>query len=314
MYVKAYVHHLRENKVRLVKFDNLGPDCKPPCCDNPAHEHLPGPFHSVEAIHNGIIAFLRATGRRVSRRVRDSLLGLPQPVVAGVCRHVFRERRAHRGRHRRRVPRPLCPRQRHAALDQAQWLITDTPWLGKDSLGVWLSDWAWNSGIGKTRWQEGFIMDLCRGSLLAQIWTDTDFLTPLKRRQLADFIALLKANPECFDNSRFVLGNPWKNEPYGYCCTGGKRAFVAIHNACLKDSLVTLKLGSPWGLPDKDRWDVYPLVSPAGKTARRRAAAGTRDADCASALRGCAAGGRAAGRIALFEPDVRGGSRLDSLH
>ena len=100
-------------------------------------------------------------------------------------------------------------------------------------------------------------MDLCRGSLLAQIWTDTDFLTPPERRQLADFIALLKANPDCFDNSRFILGNPWKSGPYGYCCTNGKRAFVAIHNACLKDSLVTLRLGPAWGLPDADRWDVY---------------------------------------------------------
>ena len=100
-------------------------------------------------------------------------------------------------------------------------------------------------------------MDLCRGSLMAQIWTDTDFLTPPERRQLADFIALLKANPDCFGNSRFILGNPWKSGPYGYCCSNGKRAFVAIHNACLKDSLVTLRLGSAWGLPDADRWDVY---------------------------------------------------------
>jgi len=100
-------------------------------------------------------------------------------------------------------------------------------------------------------------MDLCRGSLLAQIWTDTDFLSPPERRQLADFIALLKANPDCFGNSRFILGNPWKSEPYGYCCTNGRRAFLAIHNACLKDSFVTLRLGPAWGLPDAARWDVY---------------------------------------------------------
>ena len=142
-------------------------------------------------------------------------------------------------------------------LDQAQWLIRDTPWLGKDSLGVWLSDWPWNSCIGNGRWQEGLIMDLCRGSLMAQIWTDTNWLTPPERRQLADFIALLKSNPDCFDNSRFILGNPWKSEPYGYSCTNGKKAFVAIHNACLQDNLVTLKLGAEWGLPDKDSWDVY---------------------------------------------------------
>ncbi len=100
-------------------------------------------------------------------------------------------------------------------------------------------------------------MDLCRGSLMAQIWTDTNWLTPPERRQMADLIALLKSNADCFDNSRFILGNPWKSEPYGYSCTNGRKGFVAIHNACLKDNLVTLKLGPEWGLPDRDRWDVY---------------------------------------------------------
>ena len=56
MYKKAFIHHIRENQVRLLKFDNLG---WPVCCDNPAHAHLPGPLYSVEAIHNGIIDFLR---------------------------------------------------------------------------------------------------------------------------------------------------------------------------------------------------------------------------------------------------------------
>ena len=59
MYKKAFIHHVRENKVGLLKFDNMGPGCQPPCCDNPAHAHLPGPLYSVEAIHNAIIDFFR---------------------------------------------------------------------------------------------------------------------------------------------------------------------------------------------------------------------------------------------------------------
>jgi len=100
-------------------------------------------------------------------------------------------------------------------------------------------------------------MDLCRGSLMAQIWTDTNWLTPSERRQLADFIALLRSNPDCFDNSRFILGDPWKSEPYGYACANRQRAFVAIHNACLDDRVVTLKLGPEWGLPDHGTWNVH---------------------------------------------------------
>ena len=93
-------------------------------------------------------------------------------------------------------------------LDQAQRHACDVPALGKDSLGIWLSDWAWNSSIGKERWQEGFVMDISRGSLLAQIWADNDWLSPPEWKQLADFLALLRAEPKCFENPHFILGNP----------------------------------------------------------------------------------------------------------
>ena len=100
-------------------------------------------------------------------------------------------------------------------------------------------------------------MDICRGSLLAQPWSDTPWLSPPERQQMAEFIALLKAQPGCFGNSRFVLGDPHKDEPYGYCCTDGKRAFLALHNCCWKDSVLRLELNSAWGLPDGQAWDLY---------------------------------------------------------
>jgi len=257
LYKKAFVRHVRENKVGILKFDNLGPDCKPPCCDNAAHEHLPGPLYSVEAIHNGVIGFLRELDAECPDVFVMLYWGYRSPWWLQHADMYF-ECGAHiEAASAAEFPAPYARDSVTQRLDQAQWLITDTPWLGKDSLGIWLSDWPWNSCIGKTHWQEGLVMDLCRGSLMVQIWTDTDWLTPPERRQLADFVALMKANPDCFGNSRFILGNPWKSEPYGYCCTNGKRAFVAIHNACLKDSLVTLQLGSAWGLPNTDRWDVY---------------------------------------------------------
>jgi hypothetical protein len=143
-------------------------------------------------------------------------------------------------------------------LDQAQWKANENvPPLGKDSLGVWLSDWPWNSQVGKESWQGGFVMDLCRGSLLAQPWSDTPWLSPPEREQMAEFIALLKAQPGCFGDSRFVLGDPRKDEPYGYCCTDGRRAFFAFHNCCWNDSLLQLELNSAWGLPDGQSWDLY---------------------------------------------------------
>jgi hypothetical protein len=100
-------------------------------------------------------------------------------------------------------------------------------------------------------------MDMARGSLLLQLWTDTNFLTPPEREQLATFIDLFRANPACFGNSRFVIGDPNNAEPYGYCCTDGKKAFLSIANACLKDSLIELEVGPKWGMPEDGGWDLY---------------------------------------------------------
>ena len=142
-------------------------------------------------------------------------------------------------------------------LDQAQRHACDVPALGKDSLGIWLSNWAWNSSIGKEHWQEGVVMDICRGSMLAQIWADNDWLSPPEWKQLADFLALLRAKPKCFDNPRFILGNPMNDEPYGYCCTDGRRAFLALNNCTWQDRSLPLELNAEWGLPDGKQWDLY---------------------------------------------------------
>ena len=67
----------------------------------------------------------------------------------------------------------------------------------------------------------------------------------------------IPARPRCFGNSRFILGNPWKQEPYGYCCTDGERAFLALYNCTWDDRLLSLKLNSAWELPDCQSWDLY---------------------------------------------------------
>jgi hypothetical protein len=142
-------------------------------------------------------------------------------------------------------------------LDQGHQFARDVPWLGTDSLGVWLSHWGWNSGIGTERWQEGFVMDICRGHALAQPWTDPCWLTPAERRQVSEFIALMKAQPRCFTNASLILGDPWKVEPYGYSCADGRRAFLALNNGTWEDRVVTLQLNPAWGLPAGQRWDLY---------------------------------------------------------
>ena len=99
-------------------------------------------------------------------------------------------------------------------------------------------------------------MDLCRGSMLLHIWSVTDAIPEKDRPQMAEFINLLKASPECFGNP-VPIGNPFTDDWWGYCCTNGKRAMIAIDNGSWEDQLITLELNSSWGLPDGVEWDIY---------------------------------------------------------
>ena len=251
MYTEAFRHHIRDNGVRLLKFDNLATTCV-----NPQHEHLPG-IYSTEPIVDAVIEFLHALDGECPDVFLMLYWGHRSPWWLLHADTLFDSGIKIEAASPSDFPAPYARDSITQKLDQAQRHAQDVPALGKDSLGVWLSDWGWNSSVGKRRWQEGFVMDLCRGSLLAQPWSDTPWLSPPERKQMADFIALLKAQPDCFGNPRFILGDPSKCEPYGYCCTDGSRAFLAINNCSWKDRSVPLKLDSTWGLPDGRTWDLY---------------------------------------------------------
>ena len=251
MYTDAFRHHIREQGVRLLKFDNLAT-----VCFNPNHDHLPG-IYSTEAIENAAIEFFGALDEECPDVFLMLYWGYRSPWWLLHADTLFDSGIGIEAASPSDFPAPHARDSVTQKLDQAQWHAKDVPPLGKDSLGVWLSDWGWNSSIGKEHWQEGFVMDICRGSLLAQPWSDAAWLTPPERKQMADFIALLKARPECFGNPRFILGDPRKKEPYGYCCSDGSRAFLALNNCVWKDSLLCLNLDSTWGLPDDQAWDLY---------------------------------------------------------
>ena len=115
-------------------------------------------------------------------------------------------------------------------LDQAQWHASDVPALGKDSLGIWLSDWAWNSSIGKARWEEGVVMESAGGACCFRSGRTT---IGCRRRSGSSSRISWRCSrrPKCFGNTRFILGNPQKDEPYGYCCIDGQRALLAFTTA-----------------------------------------------------------------------------------
>ncbi len=251
MYTEAFRYHIRENGVRLLKFDNFADVCR-----NPNHEHLPG-VYSTEPIMDAVIEFLRALDAQSPDVFLMGYWGYRSPWWLLYLDTFFETgipmEAASPGDRAAPYARSGVTRK----LDQGHVFAKDVPWLGTDSLGVWLSHWPWNSQIGPERWQDGFVMDLCRGNMLAQPWSDPEFLAPEERRQMGEFIALLQARPECFGNSRLILGDPWKDEAYGYCCTDGKRAFLAISNFGWEDRAIALDLGPAWGLAGGREWDLY---------------------------------------------------------
>lgn len=257
MYKEAFIHHVRENGVKLLKFDNLGPQTRFPCCNNSTHGHLSGPLYSIEAMHNAVIDFLTELDAACPNVFVMLYWGYRSPWWLLHSDTLFDSGIGIEAASPASQPAPHARDSVTQKLDQAQRHSSDVPVLGKDSLGIWLSDWSWNSQIGKERWQDGFVMDMCRGSLLVQMWSDRDWLSPPEWKQLADFIALLRARPECFGNPRFILGDPRKDEPYGYCCSDGRRAMLALHNCTWEDRLLPLELNSAWGLPDDKQWDLY---------------------------------------------------------
>jgi len=252
LFTTAFRHHVREHGVRLIKFDNLRS-----ICHNVTHEHLPG-IYSIEAIHGGVMEMLRGLDAECPDVFLMLYWGYRSPWWLEHADTLFEPGLDIEAATPGIRPTLYVRDGVTQGLDLAhKWCGEDLPWLGKDSLGVWLSDWFWNSQIGAERWVEGFIMDLGRGSLLAQPWSDRGFLDAAQRRQMADLIGLLRAHPQCFAKSRFVLGDPWREEPYGYCATDGGRAFVMIHNATWEDRTVALNLDSRWGLRDGGPWNLY---------------------------------------------------------
>ena len=251
MFELACLAHLREHQARVFMFDN----CQA-LCYNPHHAHLPG-LYSTEAIQTSVIEHLSALDAACPEVLLMLYWGFRSPWWLLYADTLFEPGLHMEGASPSPFPSLYARSGVTQSLDMAHWFCEDVPALGKDSLGIWLSKWPWNSSIGTERWQDGFVMDMCRGSLLAQIWPDEDWLSPAEWHELATFIELLRAQPDCFERSTKILGSPWRYEPYGYSCANGQRAFIALHNCTWEDVHVPLALNAAWGLPDGRSWDLY---------------------------------------------------------
>ena len=70
-------------------------------------------------------------------------------------------------------------------------------------------------------------------------------------------VKIMKDHPICFDNSRPIIGDPWKAEPYGYSCSDGRRTFIAINNPTWLDRRVAFRLDDSIGLQPNGDLEIY---------------------------------------------------------
>ncbi len=247
----AFVKHVREG-TQLLKFDGYWAVCR-----NPAHVHLPG-IYATEAIDNAFINLLRQIDQASPDCFFELYGGYHSPWWLLYADTIYESGIAMEAATPGPWPTLWARDGVTRVLDQAtEFSREDVPSLGKDSLGVWLSDWKWNSGISSERWEAGFVMDFMRGSLLAQPWCDLSKLSGAERDQLAEFIRLLRAGPQCIARTRLIVGSPWKDEPYGWCGTDGHRALIALNNGTWQDQTIPLELNEKWGLPPGRKWEIY---------------------------------------------------------
>ncbi|MBM3473408.1 MAG: hypothetical protein FJX75_09085 [Armatimonadetes bacterium] len=251
----AVLHHIRENGVRFVKLDGGNY-----VCDNPAHDHLPGKY-STERMFERLIDLADAARAEAPDVFVMWYWGLRSPFWALHGDSIFESGLHMEGSGTSAFPTLHYRDSVTLAQDQNAQHARTIPPLVKDSLGVWLADTRWGNFMGKRRWREALVMDLGRGSLLfPNLWGDVYLLDEDDVRFLAWIGSLARKNEDLFLNRRTILGDPWRNEVYGYAHCRGSRGFLFVNNAHFASRRIALALNETLGLEAKAGTPLVPTA------------------------------------------------------
>jgi hypothetical protein len=234
----AILFHIRENGLKFFKLD-IGSYY----CNSTKHGHLPGKY-SVEAMYERLLD-IAASARQADPDVYVMWYwGVRSPFFALHGDSIFESGLFMEGSGTSWFPTLYYRDSVTLNLDQSTQFAKTIPPINKDSLGVWLSDIRWGNFMGNERWKEALIMDLGRGNLLfPQIWSDIYLLNDQDVEFLIELDALVKRNESLFLKRRNILGDPWKNEVYGYANVQGSHGFLFINNVHFVTRKAELRLG-----------------------------------------------------------------------
>jgi hypothetical protein len=240
----AVQHHVRDNKLRLVKLD-IGDYY----CNSTSHQHLPGKYSS-EAMFDRLIDIANS-----ARAIAPDVFIVwywgvgDSPFWALYGDTIFESGLFLEGSGTSWVPSLYYRDSVTLALDQSTRFAKPIPPLLKDSLGVWLSQIRWANFMGKHRWREAMVMDLGRGNLMfPQIWGDPNLLNDDDLKFLSEMIALSRDNESIFLRPRRDVGDIFKNEPYAYAFCENDRGLIFCNNVHFESRSLKLPLGKELGL------------------------------------------------------------------
>ncbi len=243
IFKNAVLYHILHNNVRFLKFDGGNY-----YCDSSQHGHLPGKY-SVAAMFDNLIDVAQSARAAAPDTFILWYWGAGSPFWALYGDMVFESGLEMEGSGTSSFPTLYYRDSVTLAQDQnAQFASTIPPPL-KDSLGVWLADTRWGNFMGKERWRPALVMDLGRGSLLfPNLWGDLYQLSDDDTAFLARMSALAKENQSLFLHRRNILGDPARNEVYGYAYTRKTHGLLFLNNDFFASRRVELALDANLGL------------------------------------------------------------------
>ena len=242
----AVLHHVRNNGVRFLKFDGGNY-----ACNDLSHGHLPGKY-AVERMHDLLIELADAARAEAPDLFVMWYWGLRSPFWALHGDTIFESGLFMEGSGTSDVPTMHYRDSVTLAQDQNACNARTIPPIAKDSLGVWLADTRWGNYMGRERWREALVMDLGRGNLLfPNLWGDVHLLDDDDVAFLTRMSAFARRNEQLLMRPRTLIGDPMKNEVYGYAYFDRGRGLVFLNNAHFSSRKVELALGPEIGLMAK---------------------------------------------------------------
>jgi hypothetical protein len=239
----AILYHIREHSLKFFKLD-IGNYY----CNSTRHSHLPGKY-SVEAMYERLLDIAHSARQADPDVYVMWYWGVRSPFFALHGDSIFESGLYMEGSGTSWFPTLYYRDSVTLNLDQSTQFAKTIPPINKDSLGVWLSDIRWGNFMGNERWKEALIMDLGRGNLLfPQFWSDVYLLHDRDVDFLVAMDSLVKQNEPLFLKRRSILGDPWKNEVYGYAYFQGTHGFLFINNVHFASRKAELRLDPALGL------------------------------------------------------------------